>query len=208
MEFDWVHFKKVLTYHNVFGDTAAPVGVIVERLTGVRAGPLLGDPKDLQNWAFGAQGLSSDFPPKLRRGTGLHSMVRLHPTGNEVMLWPFTVKTMLSGPSGKRQASRTRRRSYSSYRGSYRRCPTHSWWRSWRGGWYGIKRAAAVRSPVVAGDVNDDEGGSSIGGVNSVADRDLRAAVQPEEGEGGAGGDGALQASWTRHFIQGRLVHA
>lgn len=58
-----------------------------------------------------------------------------------------------------------------------------------------IKRATPERSLVVAGHVDDDEGGSLIGDVNSVADRDLRAAVQPEEGEGGAGGDGALQDS-------------
>lgn len=71
-----------------------------------------------------------------------------------------------------------------------------------------IKGAAPERSLVVAGHVDEDEGGSFIGSVNSVADGDLRGAVQPEEGEGGAGGDGALEDSGTCHFIQGCLVHA
>lgn len=63
--------EELTCYHDVFGDTAAGVGVIVESLTGVRAALLLRDPKDLQNRALGAQGLASDFPPKLCGRTGL-----------------------------------------------------------------------------------------------------------------------------------------
>lgn len=64
------------------------------------------------------------------------------------------------------------------------------------------------RPPVVAGHVGDDQGRSFIGDINPVADDDLRAAVQPEEGEGGAGGgagqtDGAVElhqvSIWLRH---------
>lgn len=67
-----VHLKTELTcYYDVFGDTAARVGVIVESLTSVRAGLLLRGTEDLQNWAFGAQGLSAHFPSELGGRIGL-----------------------------------------------------------------------------------------------------------------------------------------
>lgn len=71
----------------------------------------------------------------------------------------------------------------------------------------GIERAARERAPVVPGHVDDDEGGASVGGVDSVAGCDLRAAVEPQEGEGGAGGDRTLQDSWALPFSEGGLVH-
>lgn len=63
---------------------------------------------------------------------------------------------------------------------------------------HAVWHAAPERSPVVARHLEDGEGGASVGDANSAADCDHWAAVQPEEGEGGAGG-GAGQAhgsSW------------
>ena len=51
------------------------------------------------------------------------------------------------------------------------------------------------RSLVIAGHTDDGEGGASISELNSVAGCDLRAAVQPPERQGGAGGDGAQNDS-------------
>lgn len=56
-------------------------------------------------------------------------------------------------------------------------------------------------SLVEAGHV-DDEGGSSVVDVNSVADGNLGAAVQPEEGEGGArGGAGQTDGAVGLHQV-------
>lgn len=55
---------------------------------------------------------------------------------------------------------------------------------------------------VVARHVGDDEGGSSIGDMNSVADADLGAAAQPADGERGAGGgtEEAYRGSRFQHM--------
>lgn len=62
--------EKLTPNQDVFGDSAAQVGVIVESPTGVRAGLLLGDTEDLQKWPF-AHKLSSYGPTKLGRRTGV-----------------------------------------------------------------------------------------------------------------------------------------
>ena len=54
-----------------------------------------------------------------------------------------------------------------------------------------IEHATPERALVVAGHVNYCESGVSLGELNSVTGCNLRAAVHPEEGHGGSGGDGA-----------------
>lgn len=58
-----------------------------------------------------------------------------------------------------------------------------------------IEHMTPEGSLVIAGHADDDEGGSFISGVNSVTECDLRAAVEPDVGERGAGRDGAPQDS-------------
>lgn len=58
-------------------------------------------------------------------------------------------------------------------------------------GWliFDIWHVAPERSLVIAGHADDDEGGSSVGDVDSDADGDLRAAVLPVERKGGDAAD-------------------
>lgn len=62
--------EKLTLNQDVFGDTAAQVGEIVESPTGVRASLLLGDTQDLQKWPF-AHKRSSYCPTELGRRTRL-----------------------------------------------------------------------------------------------------------------------------------------
>lgn len=62
---------KLTCYHDVFGDTAARVGAVVESVAGIGAGLLLGDTEGLHERTSGARELSSDYPPELCGRTGL-----------------------------------------------------------------------------------------------------------------------------------------
>lgn len=72
----------------------------------------------------------------------------------------------------------------------------------------GVGHVAPEGSLVVAGHVVDDQGGSSISGVNSVTGCDLRAAVEPEEREGGTGGGaGQPDGAVGLHQVSIRVRH-
>lgn len=72
----------------------------------------------------------------------------------------------------------------------------------------GVEHVTPERSLVVAGHVVDDQRRSFVGDVNSVADGDLGGAVEPEEGDGRAGGGaGETHGAAGLHQASTRLRH-
>lgn len=213
----WQHCTDKLTYHDVCCDIAVHVGVIVECQAGIWTTLVLADVEHLQHWTRSVHQLSSESPLKLSRRIGLcwaeHGQIGSSGKGSRVLSIHCYRHVIWTIWENKTDILELCKWSWAIiHQANYDWDDTVLLTADCKVYWITgaitdrIEHATPERSLVVAGHINYCESGVSVGELNSVGGCNLRAAVHPEERDGGSRGDGARNHGWTIELHQVGLI--